>query len=101
MTAHIIYKQIDPLYPATHSKKIIRLIRTKIGFKNLIMSDDISMKALKYDISKNTKLAFTAGCNLVLHCNGNLSEMRLVAKNSPFVDKFILKKTYQFYNIIS
>tara|TARA_B100000579_G_scaffold292756_1_gene243223 strand:+ start:1426 stop:2376 length:951 start_codon:yes stop_codon:yes gene_type:complete len=101
MTAHIIYNQIDPINSATHSKKIIKLIRDKLLFKNLIMSDDISMKALKFNILKNTKLAFTAGCNLVLHCNGNLSEMTLVAKNSPLIDKFILKKTYQFYNIIS
>ena len=101
MTAHIIYNQIDPINSATHSKKMIRLIRDKLLFKNLIMSDDISMKALKFNILKNTKLAFTAGCNLVLHCNGNLSEMTLVAKNSPLIDKFILKKTYQFYNIIS
>ena len=101
MTAHIIYSQIDPINSATHSKKMIRLIRDKLLFKNLIMSDDISMKALKFNILKNTKLAFTAGCNLVLHCNGNLSEMTLVAKNSPIIDKFILKKTYQFYNIIS
>ncbi len=101
MTAHIIYNRIDPINPATHSKKIIKLIRDKILFNNLIMSDDVSMKALKFNIIKNTKLTFTAGCNLVLHCNGNLSEMTLVAKNSPLIDKFILKKTYQFYNIIS
>ncbi len=101
MTAHIIYNRIDPINPATHSNKIIRLIRDKILFNNLIMSDDISMKALKFNIIKNTRLAFTAGCNLVIHCNGNLSEMTLVAKSSPIIDKFILKKTYQFYNIIS
>tara|TARA_B100000686_G_scaffold320612_1_gene372458 strand:- start:626 stop:1576 length:951 start_codon:yes stop_codon:yes gene_type:complete len=101
MTAHIIYKKIDPLKPATHSKKIINLIRKKIKFKNIIISDDISMKALKHSISKNARLAFIAGCNLVLHCNGNIREMVDVAKNSPNVDKFIIKKTYQFYSIIS
>ncbi len=100
MTSHIIYKNIDELYPATHSIKIINLIRKKIAFKNLILSDDISMKALKYSISKNTHLAFTAGCNLVMHCNGNMREMIIVAKNSPYIDNFILKKTYQFYDII-
>tara|TARA_Y100000590_G_scaffold95816_1_gene108766 strand:- start:2633 stop:3583 length:951 start_codon:yes stop_codon:yes gene_type:complete len=100
MTSHIIYKKIDKLYSATHSKKIIYLIRKKINYKNLILSDDISMKALKYSISKNTQLAFTAGCNLVMHCNGNMREMIMVAKNSPYIDNFILKKTYQFYNII-
>ena len=100
MTAHIVYNQIDPAYPATHSKKIIKLIRDKLVFKNLIMSDDISMKALKFNIVKNTKLAFTAGCNLVLHCNGNFKEMCIVAKNSPYLSKFIIKKTSQLYNFL-
>ena len=101
MTSHIIYKKIDSFNTATHSKKIIKLIRKKIKFKHIIISDDISMKALKYSISKNTRLAFIAGCNLVLHCNGKMSEMLDVAKNSPYLDKFIIKKTYQFYRIIS
>ncbi len=101
MTSHIIYKNIDKLYPTTHSKKILNMIRDKIGFKNIIISDDISMKALKYSLSMNTRLAFKSGCNLVMHCNGNMSEMINVAKNSPYISHFILKKTYQFYNIIS
>ena len=53
------------------------------------MSDDISMKALKYSISKNTTQAFKAGCNLVLHCNGKYNEMLIVAKNSPLLSNFI------------
>ena len=101
MTSHVVYKNIDPFYPATHSSKILNLVRSKIGFKKIILSDDISMKALKYSISENTRLAFNAGCNLVMHCNGNMSEMLKVAKNSPKINNFILKKTYQFYNIIS
>jgi beta-N-acetylhexosaminidase len=100
MTAHIIYREIDNLNTATHSKKIIYLIRKKIRFKNLIMTDDISMKSLKNSIDENTVKAFKAGCNLVLHCNGKLNEMILVAKNSPIVDKFIVKKTSQFYRIL-
>ena len=79
MTAHVVFNKIDPKNCATHSKKVINLIRKKIGFKNIIISDDISMKALKFSISENTKKAFTAGCNLVLHCNGNLKEMIMVA----------------------
>ena len=59
------------------------------------------MKALKYSISDNTKRAFTAGCNLVLHCNANLREMTNVAKNSPTISKYIIKKTSQFEDIIS
>ena len=101
MTAHIVYQKIDPDNAATHSKKVIKLIRNNIGFKNLIISDDISMKALKNSISINTKKAFIAGCNLVLHCNGKLSEMKEVARNSPTVSKFIIKKTSQFNDIIS
>ena len=100
MTAHIIYSSIDDKYVATHSKKIINIIRKKIGFKNIIMSDDISMKALKYSISKNTTLAFKAGCNLVLHCNGNYNEMLIVAQNSPLLSSFVIKKTSQLMNII-
>ena len=100
MTAHIIYWTIDKRNTATHSKKIIQLIRNKIGYKNLILSDDISMKALKYSIAENTIRAFNAGCNLVLHCNANHSEMLQVAKNSPIVNNFIIKKTSQFINII-
>ena len=100
MTAHITYKKIDQNNPATHSKKVIQLIRNKIGYKNLLISDDISMKALKYSISENTIRAFNAGCNLVLHCNANYSEMVKVAKNSPIINNFIIKKTSQFINII-
>ena len=101
MTAHIIYSDIDKYYTATHSKKIIQLIRKKIRFKNILISDDISMKSLKYSIKQNSYMAFNAGCNIVLHCNGNLKEMLIVGKSSPYVDKFILKKTSQFYKILS
>ena len=65
------------------------------------MSDDISMKSLKSSIKVNTLMPFNAGCNLVLHCNGNIKEMSDVAINSPLVSKFIIKKTSQFYKIIS
>ena len=101
MTAHIIYKDIDPINTATHSKKIITLIRKSIKFNNILMSDDISMKSLKYSIKQNTLKAFSAGCNLVLHCNGNYKEMLIVAANSPFLSKFIIKKTSQLYKVLS
>ena len=101
MTAHIIYRSIDQKNTVTHSKKIIQLIRNKIRFKNVIISDDLSMKSLKYSLSDNTKKAFSAGCDLVLHCNGALKEMEIVAINSPVVSKFIIKKTSQFYKILS
>ena len=101
MTAHIIYKNIDKVNTATHSKKVICLIRSNIKFKNLLISDDISMKSLKYSIKVNTLKAFSAGCNLVLHCNGNYKEMLVVAKYSPLLTNFIIKKTSQFYKILS
>ena len=100
MTAHIIYKELDAENTATHSKKVIKIIRNKIGFKNLLISDDISMKALRYSISENTNRAFTAGCNIVLHCNAKLNEMVKVAENSPYINNFIIKKTAQFEAII-
>ena len=101
MTAHVVYKKIDNKNTVTHSKKIISLIRNKIGFKNILISDDVSMKSLKNTIKTNTLKAFAAGCNLVLHCNGNMSEMKQVAENSPFINKFIIKKTSEFYKILS
>ncbi|MDA9664811.1 glycoside hydrolase family 3 protein [Candidatus Pelagibacter sp.] len=101
MTGHVIYKSIDKLNTVTHSKKMIQFIRNKIGFKNILISDDISMKSLKDDMKINTVKAFNAGCNIVLHCNGNLNEMKIVANNSPLISNFIIKKTSQFYKILS
>jgi beta-N-acetylhexosaminidase len=100
MTAHIIYQNIDKNFTATHSKKVIKLIKNNIKFKNLLISDDISMKGLKFSIKENTKKAFIAGCDLVLHCNAKYGEMITVAKNSPKVNAFITKKTSQFYKIL-
>ena len=101
MTAHIIYYKIDKLNTTTHSKKIIKIIRNHLKFRNILMSDDISMKSLKNSISVNTVRAFKAGCDLVLHCNGNYKEMLEVANNSPPISKFIIKKTSQFNKILS
>ena len=101
MTAHIVYQDIDKKNTATHSKEVIKIIRNKIKFKNLLISDDISMKSSKFSIKENTIKAFKAGCNLVLHCNAKYGEMITVAKNSPKVNVFISKKTSQFYKILS
>ena len=101
MTAHVVYKAYDSNFAATHSKIIIEeIIRKHIKFKGLLISDDISMKALKFDIKKNTTLALDAGCNLVLHCNGNIKEMKMLANIVPKIDSFTLKKTSQFYNFL-
>ena len=101
MTGHVIYDKLDKKNTATHSKIIIRHIRNKIGFKNILISDDLSMKSLKENIRTNTIKAFEAGCNIVLHCNANLTEMTIVGNNTPLISKFIMKKTSQFYKILS
>ena len=82
------------------SSKIINIVREKVKFKNIIITDDLSMKALKKDLKYNVLDSFKAGCNIVLHCNGNFKEMLIVARNSPKIDKFILKKTSQLMNIL-
>ncbi len=101
MTAHIIFESIDKNNTVTHSKQMIRLIRNYIGFKNILISDDLSMKSLKGKLKDNTIKTFNAGCNISLHCNANFKEMEIVAKNSPLINKFIIKKTSQFYKILS
>ena len=101
MTAHIVFNQIDNLNTVTQSKKMINIIRKKITFKNILISDDLSMKSLKGDLLENTIKTFNAGCNIALHCNGNLKEMEILGKNSPLLSKFIIKKTSEFYKILS
>jgi beta-N-acetylhexosaminidase len=101
MTGHVVYEKLDKVNTVTHSKKIIRYIRNRIGFKNILISDDLSMKSLKEDIKINTVKTFKAGCNIALHCNGNFDEMEIVANNSPLINAFIIKKTSQFYKILS
>ena len=100
MTAHIIFEALDKDYCVTHSRTGIKYIRNKIGFKNLIITDDISMKALPYSFSKNVKYAYNSGCNLVLHCNGKMSEMIKIAKIAPMINSFIVKKTSEFYKFL-
>ncbi|WP_407950470.1 beta-N-acetylhexosaminidase [Parvibaculum sp.] len=80
MTAHVIYTALDPDNPATTSAAVIRdTIRTRIGFEGLLMSDDLSMKALRGGLAERTRAALAAGCDLVLHCNGDMAEMEAVA----------------------
>jgi beta-N-acetylhexosaminidase len=76
MTAHILFEVIDKRNCATISPNAIKIIREEIGFKNILMSDDLSMKALKHSFSTRTKMVLEAGCDLVLHCNGDLIEMQ-------------------------
>ena len=101
MTGHLLFNSIDNKNSATHSKKLIKIIRKNIKFNGLIITDDLSMKALNSNIKDNVLKSFRAGCNLALHCNGKMSEMLIVAKNSPKINNFIIKKTTQITNIIS
>ena len=84
MTAHVVFSALDPVHPATTSATIInQAIRGVIGFQGLLMSDDVSMNALSGSIAERTRAAFLAGCDMVLHCNGQLAEMREVAAETP------------------
>jgi beta-N-acetylhexosaminidase len=84
MTGHVVYSAIDCDFPATTSPTVIRsIIRQRIGFDGLLMSDDISMGALSGDYPTRAKATYAAGCDLVLHCNGRMDEMRDVALVAP------------------
>ena len=101
MTAHVLYKKIDPKNVATFSKKIItQIIRKKIGFRGILISDDISMKALKYDLVTNAKKSLLAGCNIVLYCGGKYKDSYELIKRVPLIDKFTAKKTSEFYKFL-
>lgn len=78
MTAHIVYTALDKHRPATLSPTVINMIRKDIGFSGLILSDDISMKALTGNYADRTKAILAAGCDVVLHCNGNMEEMQQI-----------------------
>jgi len=102
MTAHILYTKIDKKNNATHSSLILKkIIRKDIAFRGILISDDISMKALKYDMVKNAQLALRAGCNLVLYCAGKTIEIQKLLNEMPYIDKFTMKKTSEFYKFLS
>ena len=101
MTAHIQFSKIDPKNVSTFSSKLIKhIIRKKIGFKGILISDDISMKALKYDLVTNAKKSLSAGCNLILYCAGNIRDNYKLIKSVPYIDKFTAKKTSEIYKLL-
>ena len=101
MTAHVLYKKIDPKNVGTFSKIIIKkIIKKKIGYKGILISDDISMKALKFDLVTNAKKSLAAGCNLVLYCSGNIKDNFKLIKSVPYIDEFTSKKTSEIYKIL-
>lgn len=84
MTAHVVFSAIDPVAPATTSAIMVKdVIRRSIGFKGLLMSDDVSMKALSGPLAGRAGAVIAAGCDIVLYCNGDLAEMWQVAQASP------------------
>jgi len=93
MTAHVIYEALDGVQPATLSPTIVNdIIRGHMGFEGLIMSDDLSMKALSGTFASRTARAFDAGCDVVLHCNGDMAEMEMIAHNTPQLESKSLKR---------
>jgi beta-N-acetylhexosaminidase len=84
MTCHVVFAYIDPNNPATTSRKVIdEIIRVFIGFKGLLLSDDTSMNALAGTIGERAANIIAGGCDIVLHCNGVMDEMKQVVSNVP------------------
>jgi beta-N-acetylhexosaminidase len=84
MSAHVVYTAIDPSAPGTQSRVVVQdIIRGVIGFDGLLMTDDLSMKALAGGFRDRAERAISAGCDMVLHCNGDLAEAVPVAEGAP------------------
>jgi beta-N-acetylhexosaminidase len=83
MTAHVVYTALDRQAPATQSARMVRMIREDIGFGGLLMTDDLSMKALRGSFAERAQRALAAGCDVILHCNGAPAEMSEVADATP------------------
>jgi beta-N-acetylhexosaminidase len=93
MTAHVVYEAVDPTRPATTSPRVVKeIIRGEIGFEGLLLTDDLSMKALDGALGKRAKAAQFAGCDIILHCNGSRAEMEDVAAEVKALDKIHLKR---------
>jgi len=87
MTAHVVYEAVDPGNPATTSANVIRdVIRGTIGFRGLLVSDDLSMKALSGSFGQRSRAALAAGCDLLLHCNGRMEEMEAIATEASALE---------------
>jgi beta-N-acetylhexosaminidase len=86
MTAHVVYRALDPDRPATQSRRVVEdVMRGEIGFSGLIMSDDMSMNALAGSFEERARKIFAAGLDIALHCNGDLAEGRAVASAAPLL----------------
>lgn len=93
MTAHVVYSAVDASAPATTSQATIKgIIRDELGFDGLLMSDDLSMKALSGEMRARAEAAISAGCDAVLHCNGDFEEMKAAAAGTPALKGAALKR---------
>lgn len=93
MTAHVVFSQIDPSSPATTSKKVIdEVVRGFIGFDGLLMTDDLTMRALRGSLSERVKAAVAAGCDMILHCTRHMEEMREIADATPLLSGKALER---------
>ncbi|NOT39624.1 MAG: beta-N-acetylhexosaminidase [Alphaproteobacteria bacterium] len=94
MSAHVVYSDIDASAPATASKRVVdEIIRGFIGFDGALMTDDLTMRALKGSLADRTRAAIAAGCDLVLHCKGGIADMRDVAAATPILSGKALERT--------
>ena len=99
MFAHIIYNKIDKAIACCSRKIIEKIIRKKIGFKGLLISDDINMKALKGTTKKKVKAILQSGCEIILHCNANIKEMMQIYSSIPLIKNKTLKKVSKLNNL--
>ena len=102
MTGHVVYRAIDPVRPATTSRTVVEtIIRGAIGFDGLLLTDDLSMKALGGSFEERTHAAFEAGIDIALHCNGDLEEARAVAKAAPLLAGLSLRRADEALAVIA
>jgi beta-N-acetylhexosaminidase len=93
MTAHVVFTAVDPAASVTVSEKAIgEVIRGHIGFDGLLMSDDLSMRALSGTLAERARASYAAGCDLALHCNGSMEEMVAIAAVAPYLEGTALKR---------
>ena len=99
MIAHIVYNKIDKEIACCSKEIIKKIIRKKIGFKGLLISDDINMKALKGTIKNKVKAILKSGCEIILHCNANIKEMMQIYSSIPLIKNKTLKKVSKLNNL--
>ncbi len=93
MTAHVIYAAVDDVRPATISPDVVtNVIRGSIGFDGLLITDDLSMKALAGSDEEKASAALAAGCDVLLHCNGERREMEGVARGATALSEMATER---------